>query len=411
MVQSLRYCLKQKVFWIYTILALLAVVKQCWNESVLIDSQEYFKKAQHLFDHWDLENVPQNRILEPIRRTIGYPIFIKLFNHSHLLLIVFQLIVSLFIPLILHRVIQKFNYFSNLWEYSMIALFSYPLQFYYTGFAMPEILVQATLLLWVLFYFEGHWRLLPVFSSILILLKPVFLVFLLFPLVLFFLKRYKPTVLDFLPLVVYLFFSAMNYKHYRVFEYSSVGYTNAYDYNRKKFLIQKFQNDSFVDQLYDREYATDIKENQNNWPKLIGFLKAKTTPILTDPLYWWIHFKGLIATFIDPGRYDAMVFLNWNKSQGFMGVNDGNIKSKRPLFEWIYIIFFLGLSILKLFGAFIAVYHWRRYFVFVFFTFLVILFAFIAGPVGSARYLLPFYPMMAFLSAMGFSTLVKKRDL
>lgn len=411
MVQSLKFCLNQKVFWVYTFLAILALLKQITNEAILIDSHEYLKKAEHLIQNWNFENVPQDRMLEPIRRTLGYPLILKILNNSHVLLLIFQLFISLSIPLILYRLIQHFNLFLRLWFYSMIALLTYPLQFFYTGFIMPEIIVQATLLTWILFYFEGHWKRLPFLLTCLILLKPVFIILMLLPVVLYLFKRYQPTLFDILPIATYLVICGLHLKQYNVFEYSSVGYTNAYDYNRKKYLLQKIQNDSLVEAQYNQEYERNIQKNKQNWPFIIQYLKSESTPILKDPVYWMIHFKGVFATILDPGRYDAMVFFNWSRTQGFMGVNDGNENKNRTFFEWFYIVLFLFLSVVKLLFAFIAIIHWRRYFVFAFFAALILIFAFMAGPVGSARYLLPFYPLMSFLSAVGFATILEKRAL
>ena len=402
MVQSLKYCIKSKLFWIYVLLAFAAFSKQLIKESLLLDSLEYLKKSQNLLNNWHAENVPQERYLEPFRRTIGYPFILKVLNNTHFLVYVFQLIVSLFIPILLHQLSKKHAFFSTQWNWMMLSMLTYPLQFFYTSFLMPEILVQACLLLMIVFYFEGQRRWVPFILTVLVLLKPVFVIFLIIPLVLAILNHYQLSVYDLLPITVIFIVSVMHYKQYGVFEYSSVGYTNAYDYNRKKFLIQKI-GETNTEFLYNEENSvlmTHAKEDGY----LVHFFKEKTTPILLDPIYWQIHLKGFIVTFLDPGRYDAMVFLNWEKTSGFMGLNDGNAIIDRPWYQWLYITIFAIFAVAKLMFALFAVFHWRKHSVFVMLAILALILAFMAGPVGSARYLMPVYPLMSILSAIGLLT-------
>ena len=68
---------------------------------------------------------------------------------------------------------------------------------------------------------------------------------------------------------------------------------------------------------------------------------------------------------------------------------------------------FIAAAIFKLLFAVYATFQWRRYKLMPFFAAIILLFAFIAGPVGCARYLLPVYPLMAFLSALGLLTFLK----
>lgn len=384
-------------------LVLLACLKQMAQESLLLDSHEYLKKAHNLFNNWNAENVPQERYLEPFRRTIGYPFLLKMVHYSHVFVYFFQAFISILIPVFLHKFSVKNAFFSNQWKWIMLCLITYPLQFFYSAMIMPEILVQFGLLLMVVFYFEGHWRRIPILLSLLILLKPVFLTFLLFPVVLAVFKRYTLSLIDLMPIAIVLIISGLHFKQYGVFEYSSVGYTNAYDYNRKKFMIQKF-GESFTDSLYQTEVVTELKNHTDNSEFLVSFFKSKTTPILLDPIYWYVHLKGFFVVFADPGRYDAMVFLNWQKTSGFMGINDGNAQNTRPMYQWIYIVLFALVGIIKIFFAIFAVFHWRKYSEFKLLLLMIVVLAFMAGPVGSARYLLPVYPIVSILSGIGILT-------
>jgi len=408
MVQSIKYCLKQPLFWIYATIAVLAFSKQLFQESILVDSFEYLKKAHYIFDNWFEVNVHQERILEPLRRTIGYPLLIKALNYNHILIYILQFFVVLLIPMLLHRLVLIFNFYYKTWLISMLFLISFPLQFFYSAFIMTEIWVQFFLLLWVLAYFEGHKILMPLWMTMLILLKPVFIMFLLLPFLLSLKKLYQLSIFDLLPVLVFVSLSLFNNYQYGVFSYSSVGYTNAYDYNRKKYLIAKNSDENIVDFLYKKEDQEIGAYKQHDFKGIIEYLNGKTTPILIDPVYWWVHFKGVFVTFIDPGRYDAMVFLNWDKTSGFMGVNDGNTKKGIPLYQWIYIGVFAFFGILKFLFAGFAISQWNRYSQLQILTVLLFFIAFMAGPVGSARYLMPAYPFMAILCSIGFLSIRKQ---
>jgi hypothetical protein len=202
--------------------------------------------------------------------------------------------------------------------------------------------------------------------------------------------------------------SLNNYKQYKTFTYSSVGTTNAYDYNRKKLLLLQY-DEMEIERMYDNENA-ELNQLSGNFEAQKSYMDGKTIPVLLKLKYWFIHFKGMAVTFIDPGRYDAMVFLDWNKSSGFMGVNDGNVKKALPWWQMVYMGIFVIFAIFKLVFAVYATFQWRRHQLVLFFAIVILLLAFIAGPVGCARYLLPVYPLMAFLSALGFLTFLKNNS-
>ena len=408
MVQSLKYCLKSKLFWVYVALATLAFFKQLLSESLLIDSLEYTKKASFLFENWIASNIEIDRFLEPMRRTVGYPLIIKSLFFNHYAIYLLQTLISLCVPIVLHKFCEKYKYHQNIWSVSMLLLLTYPSQFFYGAFLMPDILCQFLLLLLFFTYFEGHWRAFPLILTGLILLKPVFLVFLIFPIILFLLKRYKLSLFDIIPIFVVCILSIVNYKQYKIFTYSSVGTTNAYDYNRKILLLLQY-NETEIERMYDIENA-ELNQLSGNFEAQKSYMDGKTIPVLLKLKYWFIHFRGMAVTFIDPGRYDAMVFLNWNKSIGFMGVNDGNVKKALPWWQMVYMGIFVVFMIFKFVFAVYATFQWRRHQLVLFFAIVILFLAFIAGPVGCARYLLPVYPLMAFLSALGFLTFLKNNS-
>lgn len=259
------------------------------------------------------------------------------------------------------------------------------------------------MLLWmVVFYLERKYKIIPVFLILLSLLKPVFIVFLILPFVLAILKKYTISLFDFIPICIILCCCYLNYQSYGVFTYSSITSTNPYDYNRKILLNFKTNNPKEVDLVYELEHQHLLSLGSDMVPQK-RYMDSLTKSSVYDNLapYVFLHLKGMGATFLDPGRYDAMVFLNWKKSFGMMGVNDGNLVSKIPNWQFAYMIILALIQLIKFSFAIFAIVQLFRYFQVQFLTMIAFLLAFLAGPVGCARYLLPAYPFMAMLTALG----------
>jgi len=404
-----------KIIWkytwvkIYVLLTIFAVVKQFYSFAVLVDYFEYKKSALYLFQNWTSENVHIDRFLEPMRRTILFPIVWRISNFHWPIILIAQFVLSLTVPLGLFRFAKQFQFHSKLFELSMICLITYPLQFFYTGFIMPDIWSQVLLLWLVVFYLEEKYKIIPIFIILLILLKPVFIVFLILPFVLAVFKKYKLSFLDILPIIIILGCSFFNFKTYKIFTYSSITTSNPYDYNRKMLLNFQTKDPAAVESMYESEHQ-QLLNYGTNMVLQKKYMDSLTNNSISNNLggYFYIHAKGMVAMFLDPGRYDAMVFLNWKKSSGILGVNDGNSPSKIPNWQYAYMIILFLIQLIKFSFAFIGIVHLFRYFQIKLFTFIVLLLAFLAGPVGCARYLLPAYPLMAILTALGLVCFIVK---
>lgn len=394
---------------IYVLLTILAMVKQFYSFSVLVDYSEYKKTALYLFQNWTVENIPLERFLEPMRRTILFPIIWRISNFNWPVILIMQFVLSLTVPLGLFKLVNHFKFHSKLFPLSMICIITFPLQFFYTGFIMPDIWSQVLLLWMVVFYVEGKHKFIPLFLILLSLLKPVFIVFLLFPFLLSLFKKYTISVFDFIPLCIILCCCYFNYHSYKVFTYSSITTTNPYDYNRKILLNFKTQNPDEVNHVYELEHQ-HLLSLGTNMVLQKRYMDSLTQASIKENLgsYAFLHFKGMGATFLDPGRYDAMVFLNWKKSSGVMGVNDGNSPSKISNWQYTYMLILALIQLIKFSFASFAIVKLFRYFQIKFMAVVVLLLAFLAGPVGCARYLLPAYPFMAILTALGMVCFIVK---
>jgi len=394
---------------IYMLLTILAVMKQFYSFSVLVDYFEYKKTALYLFQNWTAENAPIERFLEPMRRTILFPIIWRISNFNWSAILIMQMVLSLTVPFGLFRLINHFKFHHKLFPLSMICIITYPLQFFYTGFIMPDIWSQVILLWMVVFYIEEKFKVIPVFFILLSLLKPVFIVFLIFPFVLALFKKYKVSIFDLIPFCFVICCCYYNFKYYKIFTYSSITTTNPYDYNRKLLLNFTTKEIGAVDSLYETEHLhlLNLGTNMVLQKKYMDSLNQSSINKYLGS-YVFLHLKGMGATFLDPGRYDAMVFLNWNKTFGMMGVNDGNCPSKIPNWQYFYMIVLGLIQMLKFAFALFAVFQLHRYFQIKFYSVIILLLAFLAGPVGCARYMLPAYPFMAVLSAVGIICFIVK---
>jgi hypothetical protein len=121
-------------------------------------------------------------------------------------------------------------------------------------------------------------------------------------------------------------------------------------------------------------------------------------------LYTWLHLKGALLATVDPGRYDLIAFLKLPEGTGFMGAKkEGGFIEKiaaQPLPVLLYMVLFMFANILRwMLAAFALLRSFRKWILlFVF----VLVFVGITGPVGSARYLFPFIPLICLMASHGW---------
>jgi len=383
---------------IYLFAAVFSVVWHYFTPSELTDTGEYLRTALSWISLQEISDTP----LSEIRRSPLYPLLSYLEfpitgSPGLFSLRLIQFIASLFIPVIINQVLKLLEIEAK-FKWVMIILISYPLQFYYTALELPDILAQ--LLLLILFKQLILKKNTGITVALLIGLKPIFFYLLVLPVLQIFLKHERNWIKILFP---FLFFGGcllFNKQKHQLISYTSMGTTNAYYYNRK-MLLTLVKPDK-LDSIYSQESISLSGFSKNNF-KLDSFMKSKTFQTIMDfPLqYAFIHFKGSIQALLDPGRYDAMVFWNWTKTSGFLGVNDGNPKSRRPLFEWIYIIGFALLGLWKFLWLVFAIIKNLKFQSYAnsinLIIFCLFIYLFLLGPVGAARYLLPWYSVIAIL--------------
>lgn len=390
-----------RLYRLYTLLLLLAWLKQLIWPVWLIDSNEFAQAALNLLNgHWSAcgDMLPCGQHwLEATRRTPGYPVLMALTVHPALLGFL-QLLPALAVPVLA----QKLSGGHLRW---IVLLFLfYPLQFFYTAWPMPEIWVQWLLLWALLSWKERQWQRIPWLLSALLLMKPVFI--LLLPLVVYFMVKTQGLQrwMQLLPLAMVLIVSGINQQTTGWFHYSSMGAENAYEYNYRA-VLNRVNSATEITALSRRH---DSLLQGMNYRARAAFMQKQTREkLMAHPLlYGWLHAKGSVAVVVDPGRYDLLAFLRVESGSGFMGIKEkGKAYWQQPWPVLVYLVFFIVLRLMVLILAFYgALQGYRQTHVWVM-LFIIALFCAVAGPVGSARYLFPVAPLLFVLAARGFDAI------
>ena len=421
MVISLKETYRNPFSWVYLMLLVFAGMQQFLHPKELMDTLEYKSSVQYWFNSDSIKLNPYlGRWMYVTRRTVGYPLLMKIFGDWGIQIL--GLVSAIISPAILIAIFKnratkiRENCFWLFW-------LTQPLQFFYSALPMPEIISQLLLCCWLLFFLKKQSFKSGLILSFLILIKPIFIV-LLGPITILLILKffgnyrfterfrflnqisfngYNPTAL-LIPIGFIIIVGFYNLSKWGVLHLSSISTTNFYEYNRYQTL-KEARGTAFTDSLYQMESVqlNSISDFDPEKGNLLKSLSAST--ILRYPTsYLKLHAKGMLQMFIDPGRYDAMVFLDWPQTNGFLGLKNGHPNAKsRPTYEWLYIFIFAFFNLVK-FAIFIwAIFNVIRvrskeYAHLLFLCSIMLVYAFAIGSVGTARYLIPVYPIMAYIS-------------
>lgn len=398
----------KKWYVAYCVLLLAVFIKQFLDNAVLVDSTEYLNSTSNWLktgfpdscasscDHW----------LHQTRRTIGYPLLLMVLNGIPWLVLIVQIAIAAWIPLLLTRVAVAMDLDEKATNTAGWLMVLYPLQFYYTGLLMPEIWCQFFIVLAVLAYLKKYWFALGIWVLVLVALKPVFIILLLFLIVLF-RKDPKKRWALLLPLLFVVIISQWNYRQTGVRHYSSIAVENGFEYNMKAILNKTMSEASLI----DFQHQSDSMLNHMGFKQRYHWMKNLTRDALIEfpVVYAGLHLKGSLLALIDPGRYDLVAFFKIKNTTGWMQVKNQSkwkqIVGSQPIWVLTYMGIFAFLAACKLFLVLNAFFRNRKKWQFYFLLF--ILFIGVTGPVGSARYLFPFMPIIALMAAEGWHNIIK----
>lgn len=391
---------------IYMVFVILAWVKQLFSYTELIDSSEYLCAAESLLSphipNACLDNL-QGHQLPHTRRTIGYPFLIYITGAVPVLLIAIQSLIALLLPVLAKNTLSLVTAAKKPHNLLQWLLLLSPLQFIYTGFLMPEIWTEFLLLLLLYLYLKDNLLGVMVCLSALVLLKPVFilLLFIATAFSIFGLRRRWILLLSWLPVLLIGF---LHYNTWGLWHYASVAVENKWSYNQRVALesaLEPTKVDSFY-LVQDKVLQTlDFKHKFQYMDSLANINIASHFKG-----YLSLHVKGCVKMLFDPGRYDFVAFLALPEGKGFMQAN--GLSSIREAFNrqspivGLYLVFFGLVGFLKWVCFILGVRKHPK----IGLTLLAIMVIFIGvtGPVGSARYLLPFLPWIAIMASLSRHT-------
>jgi hypothetical protein len=194
------------------------------------------------------------------------------------------------------------------------------------------------------------------------------------------------------------------------FHYSSIKTYNLYDYNTKGLLAN----------LYGTEYANKTIKEMIKTDQDFSGLAERTKHIEKESyaiirqhpvFYGWLHLRGMVNFFLDPGRYDLVNFLpplqtknefsffGTLREKGISGI--GTYLSRLP----VGLTFYLGLNFLMnlVTTAGLILFAFNRRFnlaLRIFIPLLVIYISAASGPIGCSRFKEPIYFLMVIATVL-----------
>ncbi len=353
------------------------------------------------------------------KRTLGYPIFLvfQLQNSSLVLLVSLSLYALIFI-----LGLQILSNFSKqravLVSYCILFLLHIALTIHVT-WLMADLLVTACITAIVAIFYLKNTNLRSKVSSIsllwgvCLLLKPVFLPTLILIPILFFYLKHKARnwfLMLWLPLVVFLTGSYVNYTNSGVFEYSSISTINLGQYNTKLMVA----NADGVEAANSFTNTTTFDVPRSKIDYLSYKKKVKDASLLAiseNPLaYAKVHLAGMVKMLLDPGRFEIYTFLKLNDHNlsltelvyggNWQLIKDVMTKNKGALG------LFLLLLLVNIVKLLLSLFSLKKTSTFAFIALLILYFIGITGPVGAARFMLPVSILYIVLACIGLGELL-----
>ncbi len=389
------------------------------------DSYDYIYQAQNLQEKGSLYAWTFEEELKPdyfTKRTPAYAVFRVILGQQDWLVLLLQNLLSILVFMRIYEVIIKRlgNAKLAFWV-PLVFLVLQSNQLIYANTLISEVLFQYFLFLG-LSELLLHRREIPfrnfllvgLLFSIALFIKPVLLFFwvpfLVLSLYLAVYRRIWKFILPalFMPALIWMW-SAHNQALTGWFHYCSISTVNLKDYNTRLTLEAKYG----VEEA-DKQIAAiqALGEAQGSYAERNKVVKDTCAAIIKSELdtYAKVHFKGMLAMLLDPGRYDYVNFFQIKEGEsGLMYLlARGDIAGMWQLLKsqsrLVNFFFFLNLfgSVVLLCMALTGLWTLRKEL----YVFLVIggfaaYFWVLTGPVGTARYKSALLPLMLVLAAAG----------
>lgn len=306
--------------------------------------------------------------------------------------------------------------------YTAVLWAAFPNQLLYANMVMSETLLQF-LLVAAFYCFVKYYQnpqkkhfiyLNSIVLAIALLTKPVMLYFWVINFVLLLIlgiknRRYwLPLPVLIIPLVAMLW-SEANYNKTGYRHYSSITHINLKDYNTKYFLFSKYGSEygDSVIEIIDRK-----AETLPTYAAQAQYIKDTCKHILLSdvPAYGKFHARGMLNFMGDPGRYDYVSFFNIPQTDG-LGLlhylSKGNMQELQGFIKtqplWLIIVLLLSMLVNGIILVLCFVYLftkntplWPKIYLLALAGYIW----FVTGPIGSARFKVPIYPLLIIASAI-----------
>lgn len=424
--------------WVWTVLVSAHVLTLGWvlhqGNWAFVDTGRYIQVAENLWRHaelyarpWPVITPSGQAVQEFTIRPVGYPLAILVLGGVGgwpvLLLVVQNMFSLLNLGLILRWWGRWASPSSWDWVLAVAAMLTFPAQLIYASAVMSEMLLQTAVLgiaVAALAFVHSH-RLrycaggaVAVIAAL--LLKPVFypLAFVVAALAVGAGWRYRRpavTAIGFLPVLVVGLYMLWNQQRTGYFHFSSIAEINLLQYNAAGVLRQIAGLEA------EEKWVTQVIDQANGAPDFAArqrFIQAQASAMLTAHigLYARQHAQGMVALFLDPGRFDLSQLLGWLPPAGgglLTQARQGRLWQAATSLPWgqLGLLGLILLANIVRVGAAVRGFYrlkhgnaaWRygRWVA----AGLLLYVAALTGPLGAARFLVPVWPLLLALALVG----------
>ena len=395
--------------------------------SYIPDSYDYLFQAQNLRDFGSFYAFDVNQELKPdyyTKRTPAYAVFLLLTGSIPWLVLLIQNVLSVLVWFLVYKLLLNKGVAEKAAGYVVLAVLLVKSNvLIYANSIMAEIPFQLMVLLG--FYClqkdidrpnDRNWWLASLFFSVGLLFKPVLLYFWLPFLFMAIIRAYQLKRIRLIysvvliPLTLFLW-SVYNQKVTGYAHFTSISTVNLKDYNTRLML----------ESAYGVDYADSVIEGINqkaetfpDYGRRNQFIQDTCSQIISENItdYAKVHFKGMLAMLLDPGRFDYVQFFRFEQGEDglmyklargdFRGMFE-TLKAQPVPIIFFFVINLLGsifLFVMTLLGL------WKlrsQPMLLVLLLVIISYFWVLTGPVGTARYKSVLLPFMVFISGLNFS--------
>lgn len=385
---------------------------------ILEDSREYLNAAENLSEKGILyagDWAEPQRIDDYTKRPILYPAFLIL-TGAHGTQQVFLYLIQIMLSICSIWLISKLTIQMGMkppWFIWAILFILTPAQWIYPNLIMTEILFQALLIgvgltLWQVFKHASlkSWCLGSTFIALAIFTKPVWYLFSIVWLSIGIWKaiqfrKLAIVLIAVLPLVLVLGYMNWNKSQKGHFHFSSIQNLSLLQYTTTNLLVDIHGEEQGIHKADSILY---LSLGQKDYHSEQSTLQSACFAVISDNLgaYSFMHAKGIMNFFLDPGRFDLWSFfqlpppdtgfLQAFSEKGYRGIIAGLMKL--PLGWLLFLMLVLLANLAKTTG--LLFFLWKRRKEAIGFV-VLILFGYLAGLTGTSgasRFALPLFPWM-----------------